>query len=96
MTLVPGKCPACLGSDPQCEKCGGTGATAFTIPDKGRMFGRECSCGDGNGVYFPQPGMWVPTNGAPCLDSDDIPSGPDSNWCPGCGKKGGLVWREVQ
>jgi len=103
MTLLPGKCPKCLGKRPDCETCGGTGVAAFTIPDSGPMFTRRCpDCGWTNGAYLPQPGMWVPTDGAQCSDEDGDSLGGAANFCMQCEEESGdrqkaghMVWQRL-
>ena len=105
MTLVPSKCLTCMGLDPACEKCGGTGLGAVMVPDEGPAFTRECpECGWQNGCYFPQPGMFVPQDGRPVretYDQDRPLHGPGSDFCMRCRdqdghpKHGHMIWRKL-
>lgn len=103
MTLLPGKCPACGGGNDHCEKCGGTGKVAFMVPDDGPVFTRRCpDCGWTNGAYFPQPGMWVPTDGQPCRETYQHNRGAASDFCMLCErdanghpKHGHMIWQRL-
>jgi hypothetical protein len=104
VTLVPSKCLTCMGMDPACEKCRGTGLGAVLIPDEGPAFTRECpECGWQNGCYFPQPGMFVPQDGTPLQDHDrEGPlGGRGANFCMRCKdqdghpKHGHMIWRKL-
>ncbi len=94
--IIPGVCLSCFGKDEHCQRCGGTGKAAFKLPDNGPMFTRVCpDCGWENGMYFPQPGMFMPVDGSNVEDSP-------ANFCmlckddDGSTKRGHMIWKLIE
>lgn len=95
--LLPAKCFFCSGGDPSCARCGGTGTLALGVDLAANVWTRKCpDCGWTNGLYFPQPGMPVPTEGA-IVDEQPAknfcmrcPCGPDGRY-----RTGHMIWAKL-
>lgn len=97
--LLPAKCFVCAGANPVCLHCGGTGMVAIGVDlaEDVPCWTRKCpDCGWTNGLYWPQPGKLVPTEGAIANERPEMnfcmrcPRGPD-----GIYKHGHMIWTKL-